>query len=74
MFKKTALFLKDDFPKGGGGRGSGITNLYVKFWWLLFLALKTRLFWPKVTFGFLNVPRGGGSTGLGNFPKFYQFF
>ena len=38
------------------------------------LALKTRLFWPKVTFLFLNVPRGRGSTGLGNIPKNYQFF
>ena len=36
--------------------------------------MKTRLFWPKVTFEFLNVPRGGGSAGLGNIPKKYQFF
>ena len=38
------------------------------------LALKNRLFWPKVIFLFLNVPRGRGSTGLGNIPKNYQFF
>ena len=25
--------------------------------------------WPKFTFLFLNVPRRGGSTGLGNIPK-----
>ena len=42
------------FPIQGGG--SRIPKLYVKFWWLMFLALKTRLFWPKVTFLFLNVP------------------
>ena len=55
---------------------SGIPKLYVKFGWPLFLALKTRLFWPIVTFLFLNVPRrGGGSTGLGNIPKkIYQCF
>ena len=30
--------------------------------------------WTKVTFGFLNVPRGGGGVnGLGPFPKFYHF-
>ena len=29
--------------------GLGIPKLYVKFWWPLFLVLKTRLFWPKVT-------------------------
>ena len=29
-----------------------------KLWWPLFLALKTRPFGPKVTFLFLNVPRG----------------
>ena len=28
-----------------------------------FLALKTRLFWPKATFLFLNVPRRGGRRG-----------
>ena len=33
------------------------------------------IFWPKVTFLLLNVPRvGGGSTGLGIIPKKYQFF
>ena len=42
------------FPIQGGG--SRIPRLYAKFWWLMFLALKTRLFWPKVTFLFLNVP------------------
>ena len=26
-----------------------------------------------MTFLFLNIPRGGGSTGLGNIPKIYQF-
>ena len=45
----------------------------MKSWWPLFLALKTRPFGPKVTFLFLNVPRGGGSTGLGNIPKKYHF-
>ena len=31
-------------------------------------------FWPKVTFLFLNSPRGvGGSTGLGNIPKKNNF-
>ena len=34
--------------RGGGGRGT--SKLYVKFWWPMFLALKTRLFWPKFTF------------------------
>ena len=29
--------------------------------------------WTKVTFGFLNVPRGAGVTDLGNCPKSYQF-
>ena len=34
--------------KGGGeGGGFGIPKLYVKFWWPLFLALKTTLFWPR---------------------------
>ena len=35
-------------------------------------------FWPKVTFLFLNIPRGreGGSTSLGNYipQKFLKFF
>ena len=37
--------------------------------------LENPSFWPKVTFEFLNVPRGegGGSTGLGNIPKKYNF-
>ena len=46
------------FSKKKGG-GSGIPKLNVKFWWPLFLALKRRLFWPKVAFLFLNVPRNG---------------
>ena len=37
------------FPKWGVG-GSGSPKLYVKFWWPLFLALKTPILWPKVTF------------------------
>ena len=36
------------------GGGFGIPKLYVKFWWPMFLALKTRFFWPKVIFGFIN--------------------
>ena len=53
-----------------------IPKLYMKFWWPLFLAFKNpTFFWPKVTFEFLNVLRGGGSTGLGNIPKkIYQCF
>ena len=45
---------------GNLGGWSRIPKPYVKFWWLLFLALKTWLSWPKLTFGFLNVPRGVG--------------
>ena len=37
--------LKRFFSKKGGG--SGIPDLYVKFWWPLFLALKTQLFLAK---------------------------
>ena len=51
------------FPKygvrGGWGVGGSIPKLFVKFPWQLFLALKTQLFWTKVTFLFLNVPTGG---------------
>ena len=37
----------------------------MQFWWPLFLALKTRLFFgPKGTFSFLNVPREEGGGGL----------
>ena len=36
--------------------------------------LQIQLFWPKVKFLFLNVPTGGGSTGLGIIPKKKQFF
>ena len=52
-------YFQEYFLNTGGG-GSRIPELYVKFWWPLFLALKTLLFWPKVTFGFLNVPKGEG--------------
>ena len=41
----------------GMGEGSGIPKLYVKFWWPLFLASKTRLI----------------DTVLGIIPKKYQF-
>ena len=68
--KLTKQFLIGDIAKGKfrtiswiRGGGSGIV-----------FALKTQLFWPIVTFGFLNVPRNGGCTGLGNISKFYQFF
>ena len=44
-----------------GGGASGSPKLNRGFWW------------TKVTFGVLNVPRGGG-TGLGLSPKFYHFF
>ena len=44
---KNGIFQEYILNKGGG---SGIPKLYVKFWWPLFLALKTRRFWPKVTF------------------------
>ena len=39
------------------------------FWWPLFLALKARLFWHKVTFIFLNVLRGWGGG-----PPVYEIF
>ena len=54
--------------KGAGDGGSVIPKLYVKFWWPLFLALKTRLFLAKSD---IFIPRcnEGGSTGLGNIPK-----
>ena len=48
-----------------GGRDSGNPKLYGKSWWQLFLALTTRLLWPKVTFLFLNIPIS---------PKKYHFF
>ena len=39
------------------------------------MALKTLLFWSKVTFSYLNVPRrGGGPTSLRIIPKKYQFY
>ena len=59
------------FPKQGGWPG----KLYVKYWWALFFCLENPiLFWLKVKFLFINVPRGGGdSTGLGIIPKRYQF-
>ena len=40
------------------------------------MALKTRLFWPKVTFGVLKVPGGGGGGQLvlGSIPKKYHFY
>jgi len=60
------VFFRDIYLKGGG---VGIPKLYVKFWWPLILALKTRPFWPKFTFLFLNVPRGGGGTNLRNIQK-----
>ena len=54
----------------------GIPKLYVKFWWLLFLAI-------KFTFLFLNLAKiqifirksiEGVSTGLGNIPKKKHIF
>ena len=46
---KKLVKFRDNFLDNGG-------FLNLKFWWPLFLALKTRVFWgAKVTFGFLNV-------------------
>ena len=42
------LFFKELFLNKGGG--VGIPRLYVKFWWLLFLAI-------KITFLFLNLTK-----------------
>ena len=67
--QKSGIFLEYFLNKGG--EGSGVPKLYVKFWWPWFLAVKTRLCWPKLTFLFVNVPRGW-STGLGIIPKKYQ--
>ena len=51
--------------------------IYVKFWWPLFLALKTLLFLVKsdIFIPFQMYQGGvGGSTGLGIIPKKYQFY
>ena len=60
------------FPKQGGG--SRIPKLYVKFWWPMFLALKTRLFWPKVTFLFLNVPIAHIFFGDNDFDSLFDIY
>ena len=70
------VFFNEYFLNKGGGFGS--PKLYVKFWWPLFLALKTRLFFAKSDKKSpLNVPMVGGGgmvAGLGLSPKFYHFF
>ena len=62
------------FSKKKGG-GSRIPKLNVKFWWPLFLALKTRLFLAKSDNKSPKCAYGGGEVaGLGLIPKFYHFF
>ena len=56
----------------------GIPKIYVKIWWLLFLAMKFTFFsilhfhkFGQLKFLFLKVHGGGGSTGLGNIQNKY---
>ena len=56
-----------------GGGVSGIPKLYVKFWQPLFLALKTRLFWPKVTFEFINIPIDAFVVKCAKYAKYAEY-
>ena len=53
------------------GGGSGVPKLFFKFWWSLFLALKTRLFLAKSDIWIPKCIEGGG--GIHRFRK-YSFF
>ena len=59
------VFFRNIFQLRGVG-SSGSPKLYAKYWWPLFLALKTRPFLAKNDIFIPNCTEEGGSTGLGN--------
>ena len=62
------VFFRNIFQLRGVG-SSGSPKLYAKYWWPLFLALKTRPFLAKNDIFIPNSTEEGGSTGLGIIPK-----